>query len=81
MTTPTDPQTPVARALQYNRDLETEQAQCERWRQRCHDWQDRTDKAERELADHKAKMVDLLADAYAKGRGHRDEDDRTSEHD
>lgn len=38
-------------------------------------------RAEQELADHKAKMVDLLADAYAKGRRFNDDtDDRTSEH-
>lgn len=40
------------------------------------------DTACHELADHKAKMVDLLADAYEKGRTFgKDEDDRTSEHD
>lgn len=35
-----------------------------------------------ELADHKAKMVGLLADAYEKGRRfNEDTDDRTSGHD
>lgn len=37
-------------------------------------------RAEQELADHKAKMVGLLADAYAKGRAfNEDVDDRGSE--
>ena len=39
------------------------------------------DKARAELAKHKSKEVDLLADAYDKGRRYNeDEDDRTSEH-
>lgn len=40
------------------------------------------EQARTELADHKAKMVDLLADAYEKGRAFgKDVDDRTSEDD
>ena len=40
------------------------------------------DDARAELAEHKVKMVDQLADAYDKGRRYNeDEDDRTSEHD